>query len=350
MPIHHIAWQTTYKCNLSCIHCYAAGVSSGGLLSTFEAKKIILEALEIGAKAFVFTGGEPLLREDIVELITYASDVGLKPILATNGTLLSEDMLKLLRDVEASITINLPTINEELHEKFTGVKSALKSKLNIINKCIEYKLKCSIGIAITNLNIMDVDNVIQYVKDKEINIDIIATIPCGNASINIIPKGFKYYFLLKHLYNKWKASPMNMFNSEFLARNISIYEPIYIALLAGDYCKDLSRLCSIGETIHIMEDGSIRTCVFLPYIVGNVRRLSLANVWRRLASNRFVSKLKDPKRLKGYCNTCKLNTVCGGCRARAYHIVNDFFASDPICILHKVDKKAYGFNRGMNCR
>ena len=75
-----------------------------------------------------------------------------------------------------------------------GVKSALKSKLNIINKCVEYKLKCFIGVAVTNLNMMDVDNIIQYVKDKEINIDIIATILYGNASLEIIPKGLEYYF------------------------------------------------------------------------------------------------------------------------------------------------------------
>jgi radical SAM protein with 4Fe4S-binding SPASM domain len=194
-------------------------------------------------------------------------------------------------------------------------------------KCI--KLKCSIGVAVTNLNMMDVDNIIQYVKDRGINIDIIATIPCGNASLEIIPKGLEYYFFLKHLYNKWKASPMNMFNSKILAENISVYEPIYIALLAVNNCKDLGRLRSIGETIHIMEDGSVRACVFLPYVIGNVRRLGLANTYRKLASNRLISKLKDPKELEGYCNTCILNIICGGCRARVYHILDDFFASDP---------------------
>jgi len=324
---HHIAWQTTYKCNLSCIHCYAAGVSKN-LLSTTEAKRIILEALEIGVKAFVFTGGEPLLRDDIMDLIIYVSDLGLKPILATNGTLLDENRIRILKEFKASVAINLPAINEEIHEKFTGVKSSLRLKLNTINKCREYGLECSIGIAITKLNMVDIDSIIQHVENMEI--DILATIPCGRASPDIIPSGFEYYSLLKHLHDKWKAYPMNMYGKA----RIYVYEPIYNALLAiSSYMESLSRLCSIGETLHVMEDGSIKTCIYLPYVLGNVRKTSLANIWRKLVYDKLIGRLRDPKELKGYCNVCKLRNVCGGCRARAYHMVGDLFASDPICSL-----------------
>jgi len=331
-PIH-VTWHVTYECNLSCIHCYANAGRGATLeqLSTDEALRLIQEIAELGVKAIVFTGGEPLMRSDILDLIEYTSDIGLKPILATNGTLLNGDIIKRLKDVDASIAINLPSISEEIHRRFTGASSSLAIKLNVLDKCLRYGVKCSVGIAITKLNIKDVNNVIDYCLKREVFVDIISVVPCGRAKLDIIPMGAEYRDFLQHLWMKYRAIPMNTTSAD---SKVCIYEPIYLALLSENGKSNLNRLCSIGETINIMADGSIRPCVFIPYTLGNIRRKSLAKIWRRLIEDRLVQELRDLNKLKGICRSCNWNIVCGGCRARAYFIKGDLFASDPICWLN----------------
>jgi len=187
-PIH-VTWHVTYECNLNCIHCYANAGRGATLeqLSTGEALRLIQEVAELGAKAIVFTGGEPLMRCDILDLIEYTSDIGLKPILATNGTLLNDDIIKRLKDVDASIAINIPSINEKIHRRFTGVNSSLTVKLNVLDKCLRYGVKCSVGIAITKLNLKDINNVIDYCLKRNVFIDIISVVPCGRVNLDIIP-------------------------------------------------------------------------------------------------------------------------------------------------------------------
>lgn len=328
-PIH-IAWQTTPKCNLKCVYCYAnAGEDAkADVLSTSEAKKFILEASDLGVKSIVFTGGEPLTRSDILDLIEFTSDIGLKPILATNGTLLSDEFIKKLKEADASIAINLPTVSEEIHRRLTGASSSLKTKLSALEKCLKHGLKCSIGAAITKLNYKDIDTLLSYALEKDLYTDLLAVMPCGRARMEIIPTGLEYHSFLQRLWKKWRVVPMNAISCD---SRISIYEPIYLALLAESEEGDWRRLCSIGETMHIMEDGSVRTCVFIPYTIGNVRKEGLNQIWKRLANDKLVVKLRDPEKLKGICRTCPFKMVCGGCRARAYLVKGDLFASDPVC-------------------
>jgi len=172
-PPIHVAWQTTPRCNLKCIYCYAdAGEGAKAeVLSTSEAMKLIAEVFELGAKSMVFTGGEPLMRSDILDLVEFASDVGLKPILATNGTLLSDGVVRRLKGANASVVINLPTINEEIYRRLTGAGSSLKEKLGALDRCLEHGLKYSIGVAMTKLNYRSIDALLSYVLGKGLYAD-----------------------------------------------------------------------------------------------------------------------------------------------------------------------------------
>ena len=331
----HVAWQTTSSCNLNCIHCYAnAGPTTrtANLLSTREAMKVLRDIADLGAESIVFTGGEPLMRSDILYLVGYASDLNLKPILVTNGTLLDTDTIKQLRSVNATVTINLPTVNEEIHEKFTGVKSSLGRKLRSIESCLKYGLKCSIGVALTNMNISYVEEVLEYAKERGLYCDLLCVVPMGRATVNMIPKGKYYISFLLNILKTWKAIPMNAITSD-VNTFVSVYEPIYPALMKMEGLEVSNRLCSIGDTIHVMENGYVRTCVFLPVVVGNVRKRRLTEIWEKLVKNDFIMKLKNPRNLKGKCRDCIFNEICGGCRARTYLITGDYFESDPVCYL-----------------
>lgn len=334
--LEHIAWQCAYDCNLRCIHCYAAH-DPHELLSKKEAMKLIEQAHELEAKSFVFTGGEPLTRADILELMEFVRELGMKPIVATNATLVTRDHVKVFRRCEATIAINLPAISEEVHARFTGVASSLKRKLEAIKLMLSEGLSISVGIAITRVNISDVEGVLSFSEKLGVYCDVLTTIPMGRAKPEVLPSLQEYKDFINKLYEKWHAVPMHAAGYKSLMSQdskISVYEPSYVALLYSKGFDVPGKLCSLSQTLHIMEDGSARACPFIPYSLGNIREESLREIWRRLKGDMFIRSLIDVACLRGRCGNCPYREVCGGCRARAYWMRGDYFVEDPFCVLN----------------
>ncbi|MEM3709084.1 MAG: radical SAM protein [Nitrososphaerales archaeon] len=328
----HIAWQCTYDCNLECIHCYAAN-DPHKLLSTKQAKNLIKQASELGTKSFVFTGGEPLLRCDLLELVAFTRDSGMTPIIVTNATLINFEHIKLFNSCKASLAINLPALREEVHMNFTKVPSSLSKKLRALDFCLDQGLSISIGLAITSINIDEAEQILEFARSKGVPCDVLATIPMGRARLSTLPKPYKYKLLMNKLLDKWYALPMNAIDfGEF--SKVSVYEPSYTALMSSKGFKVVSKLCSLSQTMHIMEDGSVRSCLYIPYSLGNVTKNSLTDIWLRSKKDKFLQKLCDSDRVKGKCGKCSFKKICGGCRARAYWIFKDYFAEDKVCILN----------------
>lgn len=332
----HIAWQCTYDCNLRCIHCYAA-YNSHELLSKEEAIRLIEQAHELGARSFVFTGGEPLIRADILELVEFVGELGMKPIVATNATMVTHEHVKVFKRYGTAVAINVPALSEEIHAEFTRIPFSLKRKLETIELMLNEGLSVSIGVPITRINIGDVERVLGFSKDLGLYCDALMTIPMGRAKPDVLPSSQAYRDLMTRLLEKWRAVPMNAIGyKSFVAwsSKISVYEPSYVALLYSKGFDVPGRLCSLSQTLHIMENGSARACPFIPYSLGNIRRESLKEIWKKLKENKFIRSLINVAHLKGRCSNCSFKEVCGGCRARAYWIRGDFFAEDPVCILN----------------
>ncbi|MEM3068285.1 MAG: radical SAM protein [Nitrososphaerales archaeon] len=332
-PIH-IAWQCTYECNLECIHCYAA-YNPHELLTNKEARNLIKQAYEIGAKSFVFTGGEPLLRPDILELAKFVKDSGMTPVIATNATLMTPEHIKSFKESKASIAINLPTLIEETHVKFTRISSSLSKKMVALNALLREGLSVSVGAVVTSVNIDDVEGVIHFAESRGLTCDVLATIPMGRAKSKILPKLHSYKNLMTRLFDKWHALPMNAIGYKEFSK-VSVYEPSYSALMSSRGFEVPGRLCSLSQTMHVMEDGSVRPCPYIPYSLGNVMKNDLKDIWRRLKKDKFLQGLCDVDRVKGKCSKCSFKEVCGGCRARAYWMLGDYFAEDKVCILDHV--------------
>ncbi|MGQ9469174.1 MAG: radical SAM protein [Nitrososphaerales archaeon] len=331
----HIAWQCTYKCNLECIHCYAV-YNPHKLLTTKEARSLITQASDLGAKSFVFTGGEPLLRPDILELLTFTRDLGMTPIIVTNATLITVKHIKSFKDCKASIAINLPTLSEEVHAKFTRIPSSLSKKLSALDAFLKQGLSVSIGVAVTKVNIDDVEQAVRFAESRGVPCDILATIPMGRARLDILPNLPSYKLLMTNLLDKWHALPMNAIGYREFSK-VSVYEPSYVALMSSKGLQVPSRLCSLSQTMHVMDDGSVRPCPYIPYSVGNVMGNSLKNLWRKLKEDKFLQRLCNVNDVKGRCRECLFKKVCGGCRARAYWMLGDYFAEDQICVLNRIN-------------
>ncbi len=330
----HIAWQCTYKCNLKCIHCYAA-YNPRKTLTNKQAKNLIKQASDLGTKSFVFTGGEPLLRNDILELARFARDLGMTPVIATNATLMTPDHIESFKESKASIAINLPTLVEETHVKFTRIPSSLSKKMMALNALLKEGLSVSVGAVVTSVNIDDVEGVIRFAESQGLTCDALAIIPMGRAKSEILPKLHSYKNLMTRLFDEWHALPMNAIGYKGFSK-VSVYEPSYSALMSSKGFEVPGRLCSLSQTMHVMEDGSVRPCPYIPYSLGNVMKNGLKDLWRRLKKDRFLQGLCDVDRVKGKCSKCSFKEVCGGCRARAYWMFGDYFAEDKVCILDRV--------------
>jgi len=339
-PPAHLAWQCTKGCNLRCIHCYAnAGREAGDELTTEEAERLMDSAAEMGIKSIVFTGGEPLLRQDILKLILFARDVGLKPIIATNGSRLNENIVQTLRDAGGSVAVDLPAVNEGVHGAFTGVPGSLQAKLEAIAECLRSGVSCSVGVAVTRVNVGEVHEVVGFAKKNNIYCDVLAVVPVGRAKPELLPDPMKYYGLMQDLLRRWHAVPMNAI-SEGAKTMVSVYEPFYVVLAATEGYEVPGKLCTLGRAIHVMEDGSVRPCTFAPIKVGNVRGQRLKDIWEAMTRSEVLTKLNNADLLKGSCGRCEHKKICGGCRVRAYAMTGDWFASDPMCFLTEVQTTA----------
>jgi len=201
LSILHVAWNCTRACNLKCVHCYLdAGSPAEEELSTGEALRLISSVAELGAKSLVFTGGEPLLRKDLLKLIQHTHDLGIHPVLATNGTLLTNATLKILKRVGAGVAFNLPALDGTIYSTFTGVDSKNKDTvLETIQECLRDGLQCTLGVAVTNLNLGEVIKIVELARRLGAYCDVSMTIPVGRASFALLPNPFEYEALLRRL-------------------------------------------------------------------------------------------------------------------------------------------------------
>ncbi len=332
MSIIHVAWNTTKACNLRCVHCYLdAGNKGEDELSTREAKMLIQYASEAGARSFLFTGGEPLMRKDLFELMEYAKNFGLKLLIATNGLLLNDRVISCLRRFEVGVSINLPALDGEIYRLFTVKNYSVDNVIGKLKKAVGEGLTCSVGIVVTRINIGEVEKIVEMCKNFGVYCDVLALIPAGRgASTFLLPDLLEYEKLLRTLARNWKAVPMGEItgNQEkvgsFLKTHVSVYEPLYGVIAEQEKIVSPKRkLCSLGETFHVMEDGEVRGCPFIDFSLGNIRDKSLESL---LEEAKMKLKLFEVEK----CRTCSYNGICGGCPARARCLKTD---RDPACFL-----------------
>ena len=254
-------------------------------------------------------------------------------MLATNGTLLTQAVLKVLKTAEAGVAFNLPALDETIYGAFTGVKEAKERVLEIIRKCLQEGLRCSLGVAVTNPNLGEVIKVVELARRLGAYCDVSMTAPIGRASFDLLPNPSEYEVLLRRLASGWAAILMSEIDRSSHT-HVSVYEPIYARISIEEGISVPKRpLCTIGETLHVMEDGSVRPCAFANVNLGNVRKISLSEIWENTVSSRWLRRLKDPEELSGACSTCAYRHICIGCRVRSKVATGSWFNSDPMCTL-----------------
>ncbi|MEK7798814.1 MAG: TIGR04053 family radical SAM/SPASM domain-containing protein [Acidobacteriota bacterium] len=338
-----VIWEVTRACDLACVHCRASAIPERetGELTTGEGLALIEQVRGFGKPVFVLTGGDPLKRQDIFDLIRSASASGLPTYMSPSGTpLLTHAGLLRARDSGLlGVSISLDGSTEEIHDRFRGVRGSFRLSLDAAASAVALGLRLQINTTLTRHNLEDLPAIADLVGSLEARRwTVFLLVPTGRAlsSQQVSPDECEEVFAW--LYELSKKVPFRIKTTEgphyrrvALQRSGASCERADNAVVVGTGSGGGRFVPGMNDGsgfLFISSKGAIHPSGFLPLPAGNVRTDSLTWVYREHPL--FVA-LRDPERLSGRCGRCEFRAVCGGSRARAFALTGDVLADDPAC-------------------
>jgi radical SAM protein with 4Fe4S-binding SPASM domain len=349
-----IVWNFTRQCNLRCKHCYenAGPKPAPDELTTEEAKQTIDEFADAGVVALSFSGGEPLIRKDFFEVAKYADERGFYVTVASNGTLITEEVAQKMKEIGVQyVEISLDGF-EKIHDEFRGMPGAWKRAVQGIKNCVNVGLDTGVATTATRYNFKEIPKLAEFIeKDlraKRFIVFNFIPVSRGKEIVNqdLAPKEREE--LLDFLYAKLidESRKLDTFSTapQYAVTSLKFaFGPVVathftnrtaIEMLKGR-TKSLTEFiggCGAGRLYCGMEpNGDIEPCVFIPIKVGDIREQSLVDIWR---NSPILKQIRSRDAFKG-CGGCEYKYICGGCRARAHAYFNDLQGPDPGCSINE---------------
>ena len=309
-----LAWEVTAACNLCCSYCRAAACASPDKdeLTLDEARRLIDEAAPL-KPMLILSGGEPLMRPDIFDIIDYAISRGLRVSLATNGTILTPDIVFRIKEAGVSrVSISLDGPTPETHDAARGQGCYQRSLRGM--ELLRSQVDFQINFTITRRNQDDVVHMLDLAQRLgACALHFFFLVPTGRGKVRDIISAEKQEELLK------------LIREEGQKRNMELRvtcAPQYARMGGGGGCLAGRSFAFISRR------GEVFPCGYMPVLAGNIREKSFAEIWE---TSHVFTALRDRK-LNGRCGSCHYKTACGGCRARAYAESEDFLGQDPLCL------------------
>ncbi|KZL90285.1 putative heme d1 biosynthesis radical SAM protein NirJ2 [Clostridium magnum] len=325
-----ISWNTTNKCNLKCNHCYRdSGKESECELTTKEAKLLIDQIAATGFKIMIFSGGEPLMREDIFDLINYAGLAGLRPVLGSNGTLISKKTAEELKKAGiAAVGISLDSLDAKKHNNFRGYNDAFRHTICAMKNCRESGIRFQIHTTVMDWNKSEIISITDFAVGVGASAHhIFFLVPTGRG------KNIKDELLNSEEYEELLTSIMKKQQQvEIEIKPTCAPQFIRIAQSLNTDIR-FKRGCLAGISYCIINPrGDVQACAYLDEVAGNVREKSFDDIWK---NSSLFNNLRS-QQYSGSCGSCKYKKSCGGCRARAaYYNNGDYMASENLCLYSK---------------
>ncbi|HUX59759.1 MAG TPA: radical SAM protein [Ignavibacteriaceae bacterium] len=337
----YFQWHITDACNLRCSHCYQENYSVKSELTLKELKEIadnIFSTLSNWNKKgdFSITGGEPLLRKDLLDFAEYlnkSSDVCNIDFL-TNGTLIDDTFIERIKKLHKIkyIQISLDGATSAIHDMIRG-EGSFEKALVAIRNLIKNGFEVRIMYTLQKANISDVPSMFDFALKENISgLTFERMVPIGSST-----KSSESLLSTQEIKNIYQYIS-NRSDEEFEKGNslrILKYRPLWVLI---DPCrsndgsiphKELGSLCSIGlDGICILPDATVLACRRLPIPIGDLRKNSLEEIW---STSALLWEIADKRNLKGKCKTCEYISRCSGCRAMAYAVSGDYLSEDPNC-------------------
>ncbi len=345
-----VVWNVTKACNLRCIHCYANADNQPDPteLTTEEGFRLLEDLAQFGSPVVLFSGGEPLVRPDILDLISYAVKLGLRAVLSTNGTLIDQYLAKELKKLGLSyVGISLDGIGE-VHDRFRVAKGCFAKVVEAIENCQREGLKVGLRFTINKFNAEEIPGVFDFVEEHKIpRICFYHLVYAGRGS-RLMEQDLSHeetrrwvdYIIdrTKELHDKGHKVEVltvdNHADGPYLylrmkrEGNPRAEEVYQLLLMNGGNSSGVGIGC-------VSWDGSVHADQFWRhYSFGNVRERPFSEIWMD-TSDPLMAKLKEKKKhVKGRCAKCCFLEVCGGnFRVRAEAATGDLWAPDPACYL-----------------
>ena len=345
-----VVWNITKQCNLKCIHCYAhaKNIPFDNELSTKDGKNLIDDLARFNVPVLIFSGGEPLIRKDLPELAAYTVEKGIRAVISTNGTLISQKTAHILKDIGLSyVGISLDGM-EKINDRFRGVKGAFQSALDGINNCKEAGIKVGLRFTINKFNESEISKIFTLLDEMEIpRVCFYHLVYAGRGS-KLVEEDLSHeetraavdliIDLTKKLHEDGKPKEV------LTVDNHADGPYIYLRLLKENpkRAEETLELLKMNEGNNsgrgigcISWDGEVHADQFWRYYsFGNILKRPFSEIWTD-TSDPLMKKLKEKKKyVKGRCSTCRWLDICAGnFRVRAEAVTGDVWATDPACYL-----------------
>ncbi|MDI6890227.1 MAG: radical SAM protein [Thermodesulfovibrionales bacterium] len=347
-----IAWEITRRCNLKCIHCRSSSeieVKDHPDFSTKEAFRIIEDIIGYARPVVVLSGGEPLLREDVFDIAKYGTDKGLRMCLATNGTLVRDDVCNKMKTSGIKIvSLSIDGSTEEVHDNFRNQKGAFDGSIRAASLFKKHGIEFIINSSITKRNQEEIPRV--YKLAKEIGATawyMFMIVPTGRGEeiMNELISKEDYEEILEWHYQMEKGEkdilvrPTCAPHYYRIVFQRSRQEGVKFERRTLKFSTGGAKGCIAGQLICLIDvDGNVLPCSYFPKPAGNIKEQSFKDIWE---NSKLFKELRNFKNYRGKCGSCEYITVCGGCRARAYAVYGNYLEEEPFCsyIPRKLRKK-----------
>ena len=342
-----VAWEVTRSCNLACVHCRASSVHGpyAGELTTAQGLSLLDHISAFSKPVIILTGGEPLLRADIYEIAAYGNKKGLRMVLATNGTLVTEEIARMMMDAGIQrVSISIDGMDAKSHDAFRNVPGAFTGALTGIEAMKKAGLEFQINTTITKANL----NQLEDIMTLAVNIGaaahhIFLLVPTGRgkemAEQAISPGDYEktlnwFYETSLHCPIQLKATCAphyyRIYEQRKKERGVRGKGQEAREQEAGSPLHAMTRGCLGGISFcFISHTGQVQPCGYLELDCGRIKEKEFEDIWN---NSPIFKDLRDLNHYKGKCGRCEFMKVCGGCRARAYEITGDYLAEEPFCI------------------
>ena len=336
-----IAWEITGKCNLNCIHCRSASSLSSydSVFDTDGAKALIDEITSFCKPVLVLSGGEPLMRKDVFELASYGTEKGLRMCLATNGTLVDDHVCERIKDSGMRIvSLSLDGSTAGMHDNFRNQPGAFEGTLRAADYFRKHDIEFIINSSFTKRNQGDIAQTYRLAKEMGATAwYMFMIVPTGRGEEimgELISKE-DYESILEWHYQMEKEETDMLVRPTCAPHYYRIVlqkakeEGIDFKRRSLKFSTGGGKGCICGQTIAFIDSrGNVQPCSYFPVFAGNVREQSFREIWD---NSELFSKLRDFSSYEGRCGSCEYINVCGGCRARADAVYENFLAEEPFC-------------------
>ncbi|MBQ3854885.1 MAG: putative heme d1 biosynthesis radical SAM protein NirJ2 [Anaerovibrio sp.] len=324
-----VSWNVTNACNMYCDHCYReAGCKAEEELSTQEAKTLLEQIAKARFKIMIFSGGEPLMRPDIVELVVYATKLGLRPVFGTNGTLITLEMAKKLKAAGAmGMGISLDSLDKAKHNEFRKFPGAWEGAVRGMENCRKAGLPFQIHTTVMDWNNAELESITDFAVEKgAVAHHFFFLVPTGRAkSIEAESlRAEQYEDTLTRIMKKQQQVDIEL-KPTCAPQFMRIADQMGIKTRFRRGCLAGTAYCIISPR------GKVQPCAYLNMELGDVRKTPFDEIWQ----NNEVLKTLRTLDYKDGCGACEYKGACGGCRARAaFYNDGDYMAEEPWCLYH----------------